>query len=93
MFAVYFHLGGRQTRAGAEVGWQGDQIRPRNQGWEDGDGENTWHTQLDGVGFKPLTVAREDKSRHACHCSYIYNLQSSYVKQFDLPCCANVPDR
>lgn len=37
--AVNFHHGGRQTGAGAAVGWQGDQICQRDQGWEDGDGE------------------------------------------------------
>lgn len=41
LFAVHLHLGGRQAGAGAEVGRQGEPLRPGNQGRQDGDGERT----------------------------------------------------
>ena len=37
--AVHCYHGRRQAGARTEVGWQGDKVCPRDQGWETGHGE------------------------------------------------------
>lgn len=46
VLAVNLLHGGRQTGASAEVGWQGDQVCQRNQGWKDGDGKMKYDVTL-----------------------------------------------
>lgn len=86
VLAVHLLHGGRQTRASAEVGRQGDQICQRNQGWEDGYGKIKYHTQL-AYYINPYSGKQVIVITFMNLWSHLLHKQScAYAKHCELPC-------